>query len=152
VLLASSLIAAIIAALFCGSRLQLLTTAGPTFSWRWLLRFFGTAGNVPLYAMFAVALATLLGWKRARYFGNWSPLVVAALVPFVNVRWIGAEPLVWSVPFLFVFIGGVFADLFESTLKRAAVVIAVLLIAANAWTTWHTLTRTLEIARLVGGR
>ncbi|MEO8726998.1 MAG: hypothetical protein ABI383_12860 [Acidobacteriaceae bacterium] len=151
VLIASSLFAIIIALLCAGPRWQLLIASSPRLSAAWILRFFSQAHNIPLYSLAAVALATFLGWRRARYFGNWTPLLVAAVAPFVAVRWTSLEPLVWALPFLFVFTGGIFADLFESKLRRPAVVIAVLLIAAQGWLGWNTLQRSVEVLKTVGG-
>lgn len=150
VLIASSLIAVIIALLCAGSRWPLLVSGGPGLSARWIVRFFSQAHNVPLYALAAVALATFLGWGRARYFGNWSPLLVACVVPFIAVRWSDLEPLVWALPFIFVFIGGIFADLFETNLRRPAAVIAVLLIVANAWLGCIALRHSVELSQTVG--
>ncbi len=152
VLLGATLIAVIIAQLCVGTHWQLLTSGAPVISARWILRFFSQANNIPLYALSSIAIATFLGWKRARYFGNWTPLVVAVLAPFIAVTWSSLEPLVWALPFLFVFIGGIFADLFDSELRRPAATIAVLLIAANAWLGWAGLQHNVIMLRSVGGQ
>src|SRR5207245_1507967 len=125
-------IALVFVLVLTAGRIQLLTAATPFFSWRWIWRFFSQPADMPLYALTAVALATFLAWKRARYFGNWSPLLVAAVAPFIAVRWTGNETLVWTLPFLFVFIGGLFADLLETSFRRTAISIATVLIVATA--------------------
>jgi hypothetical protein len=49
-------------------------------------------------------------------------------------------------------VGGIFADLFETNLRRPAAVIAVLLIAANAWLGWGALRHSVEMLKNVGMR
>ncbi len=67
-------------------------------------------------AFFIAALATYGSWDRARYFGNTAPLLTAfatvllfALVPAIHI-WNATLGL----SFVFVFIGGISADLLES--------------------------------------
>lgn len=71
-----------------------------------------TRGNLALLLLLAISLVTFLLWRRTRYFGNWSALLVflflAATAP------LSGHPQVWLLPFAFVFIGGIFADLFET--------------------------------------
>jgi len=131
-------------------RIQLLTAATPFLSWRWIWRFFSQAADVPLYVLTAIALATFLGWKRARYFGNWSPLLVAAIAPFIAVRWTGNETLVWTLPFLFVFIAGVFADLLETSFRLTATCTVITLILANAGMGWLWIMRSVALLRTLG--
>src|SRR5580698_5979708 len=64
-----------------------------------------------------VALVTYVVWPRTRYFGNTAPLLVAVLFivlgmahPHVG----GAGFLLASIPFLFIFVSGVLADLLET--------------------------------------
>jgi hypothetical protein len=63
-----------------------------------------------------VTLATYLAWRRTRYFGNTAPLLVAVLFVVLAI----ANPhsftgfLLAAVPFLFVFVAGVLADLLET--------------------------------------
>ncbi len=94
-------------------------------------------GAPPLLLLLPAALLTYAGWKRARYFGNTAPLLVAVLLLILAL----AAPLfpgqgfqLAALPFLFVFVAGVLADLLETkhgTLVRAA--LAGLLTAAAAW-------------------
>jgi hypothetical protein len=56
--------------------------------------------------------------RRMRYFGNTAPLLaVALLLPLITTG-VRSQPWLWALPFLFVFTGGVFADLFESQQQR----------------------------------
>jgi hypothetical protein len=64
-----------------------------------------------------VALATYIAWPRTRYFGNTAPLLVALLFLILGIAHphvAGAGFLLASIPFLFVFVAGVLADLLET--------------------------------------
>jgi len=81
-----------------------------------------------------VALVTYATWPRTRYFGNTAPLLVALLflvLGMAHPHVAGAGFLLASVPFLFLFVAGVLADLME-TRYRPLVTAAILgLLAAN---------------------
>jgi hypothetical protein len=58
------------------------------------------------------------GGRRSRYFGNTAPLLmVLALLPLYTTQVISA-PWFWAMPFLFTFVGGVFADALESRQRK----------------------------------
>lgn len=81
-------------------------------------RFFLDAANGPISVGTLVALVLYLGVKRCRYFGNTAPLVVAmSLIPLMTTQTV-AMPWLWALPFLFTFIGGVFADVLETRQRR----------------------------------
>jgi hypothetical protein len=64
-----------------------------------------------------VTVATYALWPRTRYFGNTAPLLVAALFVILGMAHphaAGAGFLLASVPFFFVFVSGVLADLLET--------------------------------------
>ena len=78
-----------------------------------------------------VALATYAVWPRARYFGNTAPLLVAVLFLLLGMSHphvAGAGFLLAAVPFLFLFVAGVLADLLDTTYRPlvAGCVLAVL--------------------------
>ncbi len=84
-------------------------------------RFFGTLSNAGITVAACAALALYLGLKRSRYFGNTTPLLCTlALMPLIMT---GAQgtPWLWALPFLVTFIGGVFADAYESPRGRLAI-------------------------------
>lgn len=91
-----------------------------------------------------VALATYVAWPRTRYFGNTAPLLVAALFLTLGVatpHYPGAGFQLMAIPFLFVFVSGVIADLLE-TRQRAFVTASVWgLLAANALLNFTQLAR-----------
>jgi hypothetical protein len=64
-----------------------------------------------------VALVTYVAWPRTRYFGNTAPLLVAMLflgLGMAHPHQAGAGFLLAAIPFLFVFVSGVLADLLET--------------------------------------
>jgi len=87
-------------------------------------RLFSTLGNAGVTVAAASAALLYLGVRRSRYFGNTAPLLCAlALLPLVTTG-VPATPWVWALPFLLTFIGGVFADAYESPGGRLAVAAA----------------------------
>jgi hypothetical protein len=75
------------------------------------------ASSPPLMLALPVALIAYTGWKRARYFGNTAPLLIAVLAVLLAL---GAPDFpgqgfhLTIIVFLFVFVSGVFADLLET--------------------------------------
>jgi hypothetical protein len=64
-----------------------------------------------------VALATYAAWPRTRYFGNTAPLLLAVvflLLGMAHPHAAGAGFLLAAIPFLFIFVSGVLADLLET--------------------------------------
>jgi hypothetical protein len=75
-----------------------------------------------------VALAVFLAWPRTRYFGNTAPLLVATLFIALGIahpRVAGAGFLLASIPFLFIFVSGILADLMETPYRP--------LVTASVW-------------------
>lgn len=64
-----------------------------------------------------VAVVTYALWPRTRYFGNTAPLLMAALFIVLGIAHphvAGAGFLLAAIPFLFVFVSGILADLMET--------------------------------------
>jgi hypothetical protein len=79
-----------------------------------------------------VALVTYTAWPRTRYFGNTAPLLVAVLFivfGMAHPHVAGAGFLLTAIPFLFIFVSGVLADLLETQYRPivAACIAALLL-------------------------
>ena len=94
----------------------------------------GAAWTVTTIA--AAAAAVYLTSRRSRYFGNTAPLLATVLtlvlgLPSLGHAYLGAFPA-WSLPLLFVFVGGIFADLAETSWRRPAVLVFVILAASLA--------------------
>jgi hypothetical protein len=80
--------------------------------------FFTNITNSPIAVASAVSTVLYLGVRRCRYFGNTAPLVLALLLfPLVTTQ-VVSQPWLWALPFLFTFIGGVFADVLETRYRK----------------------------------
>ncbi len=82
-------------------------------------------------------LATYAAWPRTRYFGNTAPLLVAVLFLILGMahpHFAGAGFLLAAIPFLFIFVSGVIADLLETS-NRSLVMACVVGIMA-AYVVW----------------
>jgi hypothetical protein len=87
-------------------------------------RFFSTLSNAGVIIASCAALLLYFGLRRSRYFGNTTPLLCAVvLFPLVTTG-TQASPWLWALPFLVTFIGGVFADAYESPRGRLALAAA----------------------------
>jgi len=73
-----------------------------------------------LVLVLPVCLATYAVWRRTRYFGNTAPLIVAVLFIILGMAHphvAGAGFLLASIPFLFIFVSGILADLIETSYR-----------------------------------
>jgi hypothetical protein len=98
------------------------------------------ASSPPLMLALPVALVAYLGWKRARYFGNTAPLLIAVLFLILGLgapTFPGQGFHLAMVIFLFVFVSGVFADLTET--HQRLFVMAALLGLLSASALWNLL-------------
>ncbi len=88
-----------------------------------------------------VAFITYLAWPRARYFGNTAPLLVVALFLVLGLgtpHYPGLGFQFMAVPFVFVFVAGIAADLLETRYHEIAVAaVSGLLVANAAWNLWE---------------
>lgn len=84
-----------------------------------------------------VTLVTYAVWKRTRYFGNTAPLLVAVLffvLGMAHPHVAGAGFLLAAIPFLFIFVAGVLADLLETSYRPLVTACIVGMMAAYvAW-------------------
>jgi hypothetical protein len=88
------------------------------FSLDGVREFFDGFANAPISIALGVAAVLYVGIKRCRYFGNTAPLVMALLLfPIVTTQ-VVSSPWLWALPFLFTFIGGVFADALETRYRK----------------------------------
>jgi hypothetical protein len=92
----------------------------------------GTLLNFPILIAIAVAALIYVSARRSRYFGNTAPLLMLlALAPLITTQTVSA-PLLWALPFLFTFLGGVFADALESRYRKLFLVLTGAILAAQA--------------------
>jgi len=83
-------------------------------------RFFSTMGNAGITVAAAAALVFYAGLRKSRYFGNTAPLLCALALIFLVTTGATGAPWLWALPFLLTFVGGVFADAYESPRGRLA--------------------------------
>ncbi|MGA6986891.1 MAG: hypothetical protein WBZ01_12620 [Terriglobales bacterium] len=113
---------------------------GTSFSYRRTLETIFVSSPALMLAL-PVSLVAYLGWKRARYFGNTAPLLIAGLLLILALgapSFPGQGFHLTMLVFFFVFVAGVFADLLES--QQGLVVMAGLcgLLSASAiWNLWQ---------------
>jgi hypothetical protein len=87
-------------------------------------RFFLNIANAPIVVATLVALLLYVSTRRCRYFGNTAPLVMVPLLfPLVTTQTI-SQPWLWALPFLFTFVGGVFADVLEMRQRKMFLVLS----------------------------
>ena len=85
------------------------------------------SGSPPMMIALPVAVVAYGAWKKTRYFGNTLPLLISCLfmlLAFVGSDFPGQGFHIATLVFLFVFVGGVMADLIET--QGAALVAACL--------------------------
>jgi hypothetical protein len=81
-------------------------------------RFFLSIANAPIVVATLVSLLLYVSTRRCRYFGNTAPLVMVLLLfPLVTTQTV-SQPWLWALPFLFTFVGGVFADVLEMRQRK----------------------------------
>ena len=84
-----------------------------------------------------VTVVTYVVWPRTRYFGNTAPLLVAVLFFVLGIahpHQAGAGFLLAAIPFLFIFVSGVLADLMET--RYRSIVTACVLGMMAAYVVW----------------
>ncbi|WP_263358691.1 glycosyltransferase family protein [Acidicapsa ligni] len=87
-------------------------------------RFFWTLSNAGITIASVSALLLYLGLRKTLYFGNTAPLLTAILLFVLMTSGVPGAPWLWAQPFLLTFIGGVFADAYESPRGRLAIAAA----------------------------
>jgi hypothetical protein len=83
-------------------------------------RFFGTLSNAGITIAAGASIAFYLGMGRSRYFGNTTPLFCTLVLLVLILTGTQGSPWLWAIPFLVTFIGGVFADAYETPRHRVA--------------------------------
>jgi hypothetical protein len=91
-----------------------------TFSLDPAHRFFTTLSNTGITIAAVAAFIFYLALSRARYYGNTAPLLCALLLMAIVMTGAPGSPWLWAIPFLLTFIGGVFADVYETPRRRIA--------------------------------
>jgi len=98
-----------------------------------------TPGNAGILVATAVALVVYATTRRSRYFGNTAPLLmVLVLLPLYTSQVVSA-PWFWALPFLFTFVGGVFADMLESRQRKLFLLLSGAVVVTQAALCWMSL-------------
>ena len=98
-----------------------------------------TPGNAGILVATAVALVVYATTRRSRYFGNTAPLlIVLVLLPLYTSQVVSA-PWFWALPFLFTFVGGVFADMLESRQRKLFLLLSGAVVVTQAALCWMLL-------------
>ncbi len=94
--------------------------------------FFSNPANLPITVATAVALILYVAERRSRFFGNTTPLLMTLiLLPLITTQTVSA-PWFWALPFLFTFLGGVFADALETRYRKLFLAFTGTLLLAQA--------------------
>jgi hypothetical protein len=94
-------------------------------------RFFSTVSNAGVLIAGVASALLYLGVRRSRYFGNTAPLLCFLVLVGLVTTSVQSSPWLWSLPFLLTFVGGVFADGFESQRGKVFLVAAASLVAVQ---------------------
>ena len=86
----------------------------------------------PTLLSLGVALLLFFTFRRSRYFGNTAPLLTLLLTFFLVSTQVFSSPVTWALPFLFTFMGGVFADAFETRYRKLFLATGSLLLLSEA--------------------
>jgi len=87
-------------------------------------RFFFTLSNAGVSLAACASVLLYLGVRQTRYFGNSAPLVCMTVLFVLIMTGVHGSPWLWALPFLLTFIGGVFADAYETQRGRVALAAA----------------------------
>jgi hypothetical protein len=88
--------------------------------------------NWPILMAAGIALVVYAGFRRSRYFGNTTPLLMVGATAFLVTTQVFSAPWLWALPFLLTFIGGVFADVLETRQRKLFLATAGLLVLTQA--------------------
>lgn len=95
--------------------------------------------NAGLLVAVVVSLVLYAGSRRSRYFGNTAPLLMTlVLVPLYTTQ-VFTAPWLWALPFLFTFVGGVFADALETRQRKLFLLLGGGIVVVQAGLCWAEL-------------
>jgi hypothetical protein len=78
-------------------------------------RFVTMPANAGIVVAALVAGVIYATSRRSRYFGNTAPLLMLLGMAFLYTTQVVSAPWIWALPFLFTFVGGVFADALDGS-------------------------------------
>lgn len=95
--------------------------------------------NAGILVASGVALVLYVFVRRSRYFGNTVPLLMTLLLVPLYTTQVFSAPWLWALPFLFTFVGGVFADALETRQRRMFLWLTGAVIVAQAVLCWSAM-------------
>ncbi|MBS1815374.1 MAG: hypothetical protein JSS87_10900 [Acidobacteria bacterium] len=104
-------------------------------------RLFTNPLEFPAWMALAVAIVLYVAVRRSRYFGNTTPLLIALALLFWTTTQVASAPWLWSLPFLFTFTAGVFADALETRSRKLYLALSGCVLLAQAVLCWTSLPR-----------
>jgi len=104
-----------------------------------IVRFLHSTGNAGITIALLVALVIYATSRASRYFGNTAPLLVVLALGCLYTTQVVTAPWLWALPFLFTFIGGVFADALESRQRRTYLLLSAAVVLTQASLCWISL-------------
>ena len=114
-------------------------TGGSARSWFSLdavERFVTLRANAGIVVAAMVAAVVYLRNKRSRYFGNTAPLLMLLLLFPLYTTQVRSAPWIWALPFLFTFVGGVFADVLETKERKVFLLLTLGVVVTQAVLCW----------------
>ena len=102
------------------------------FSLDGVRRFVSSPLNAPTLAAASVSLVLYAAVPRSRYFGNTAPLLTLLGLATIQTTQTVTAPWLWALPFLFTFVGGVFADALETRQRKLFLALTGLTLFAQA--------------------
>ena len=115
-----------------GSARFWFATAGPRLFATSPGSYFPNQPNGPILIATLIALFLYAAVRRSRYFGNTAPLLMVVATAFLITTQTFTAPWVWALPFLFTFVGGVFADALETRHRKLFLATTALIVTAQA--------------------
>ena len=101
--------------------------------------FFNRPANLGILVASAVSLVLYVTTRRSRYFGNTVPFLMTLLLFPLYTTQVVSAPWLWALPFLFTFIGGVFADALETRQRKIFLLLTGAILLAQAVVCWRAL-------------
>lgn len=109
------------------------------FTTEGLRRFCSSPANAGILVATAVALVVYFSSRPSRYFGNTTPLIMTLVLFPIYTTQVVSAPWVWALPFLFTFVGGVFADILESRQRKLFLTLSAAILITQAALCWTSL-------------
>jgi hypothetical protein len=107
-------------------------------------RFCASPANAGILIAVAVSLAIYLSSRRSRYFGNTAPLLMFVALVFLYTTQVFSAPVLWALPFLFTFVGGVFSDALQSRQRKLFLLLTIAVVLTQATLCWTSMAGVLQ--------